>query len=201
MLKLATKLNSLFTRGDVRYWTFLGGIFALSLRVLVGAQPASAEFLLTDGASQILTANAAMATVQAKDSPVYGPDVPPAIHEVLLEVCKSRGYGEECAKHLLGMAFKESRFESDAVGDQGRSHGYFQIQYRLHSVSLECTRDLRCSADWTISYLESNGYPKNTKSAIQCHNGCGVNNGYAASVLRNGKRLWAQAYAKPIALK
>jgi hypothetical protein len=157
--------------------------------------------LLTDGVSPVLTAKVAVVASAPREMPVYGPEVPPAVHEVLLGVCEKRGYGEECAKHLLGMAFKESRFDAYAVGDQGRSRGYFQIQYKLHMVSLACTQDLRCSADWTITYLESNGYPKSAKYAIQCHNGCGVNNGYAASAIRNGKRLWAEAEAKTLALK
>ncbi|MBN1585100.1 hypothetical protein JW899_01900 [Candidatus Uhrbacteria bacterium] len=119
-------------------------------------------------------------------------DRPLTIAESLLEVCESRGYGEKCAETLLGMAWKESNFKATAVGDGGRAHGFFQIHYRLHRIPVECTRDLTCSANWTIDYLERNGYPRYETWAIQCHNGCAVNNGYAQSVQRHGSRLWAK---------
>lgn len=112
------------------------------------------------------------------------------VQQVLLGVCESRGYGEECGKTLLGMLWKESLNNPRAVGDQGRSHGYFQIQTKLHKVPLECTQDLVCSANWTIDYLEQHGYPKYVAYAVQCHNGCLIGNGYAASALRHGARLW-----------
>lgn len=185
-----------------RQWVFLGGVLALILRSLVAAQPAAAESLLTDGVTEILTAKQAIAVLNHDDSkPVFGPEAPPSVSDLLLDVCQKRGYGENCAKTLMGMAFKESRFDGDAIGDQGKARGYFQIHYKMHKVALSCAEDLRCSANWTISYLESNGYPKRVQSAIQCHNGCGVNNGYAASATRHGERLWAIAKAAPLAMK
>jgi hypothetical protein len=125
--------------------------------------------------------------------PVFiGPKRPPSVKRVLAEVCSARGYGEDCAKALLGMTWKESNLIGSAVGDGGRAVGYYQIHYRLHGISKECARDLRCSADWTLSYMEQNGYPKYPKYAIQCHNGCNAGNGYAASALRHGDRLWKE---------
>jgi hypothetical protein len=121
------------------------------------------------------------------------PEEPPTTREVLLDVCRERGYGEDCAKILYGMMWRESRFVAKAVGDQGRAHGYFQIHYRLHKISLECARDVRCSADWSLSYMERNGYPKYVTHAIQCHNGCGVNNGYAALVKAAAAQKWREA--------
>lgn len=118
------------------------------------------------------------------------PVEPPSIQERLLWVCQDRGYGEDCARALLGMAWKESNFIATAVGDHGKARGWFQIHYRLHKITTECAEDLECSADWTISYLERNGYPKYVNYAVQCHNGCNIANGYAASALRHGKRLW-----------
>lgn len=117
-------------------------------------------------------------------------EAPKTVQQVLLDVCTRRGYGEDCAKHLLGMLWKESNNIATAIGDGGRARGYFQIHYRLHKVAVDCAEDLECSADWTISYLERNAYPKYVHHAIQCHNGCGIDNGYAASALRHGRRLW-----------
>lgn len=121
---------------------------------------------------------------------VAGPEEPPTVQDVLLTVCENRGYGEDCARTLLGMAWKESNFISTAIGDQGKARGWFQIHFRLHKISIECAEDLACSADWTIDYLERNRYPKYVKYAVQCHNGCNIANGYAASALRHGQRLW-----------
>lgn len=119
-------------------------------------------------------------------------EAPKTVQQVLLYVCARRGYGEDCAKHLLGMLWKESNNIATAIGDGGRARGYFQIHYRLHKITVECAEDLECSAGWTISYLERNAYPKYVHYAVQCHNGCGFDNGYAASALRHGRRLWNQ---------
>jgi hypothetical protein len=108
----------------------------------------------------------------------------------LLNACKSRGYGEECARTLLGMLWKESLNNAHAVGDGGRARGYFQIHYRLHHISVDCAEDLSCSANWTLDYMEQNGYPEQVARAVQCHNGCGVPNGYWQSALRWGERKW-----------
>lgn len=116
---------------------------------------------------------------------------PKTVQDVLLGVCRDRGYDEPCAKVLLGMLWKESQNVATAVGDRGLSFGYFQINRYYHpEVSVACAEDLKCSADWTLDYLEGNSYPKYVNYAVQCHNGCNINNGYAASALRHGKRLW-----------
>lgn len=115
-----------------------------------------------------------------------------SVQTTLLKVCEKRGYGEECAKDLLGMLWKESKNVSTAVGDQGRARGYFQIWIKLHGISLKCAEDLECSSNWTLDYMESNGYPTYVHYAIQCHNGCNIDNGYAASARWHGRRLWNQ---------
>ncbi len=115
-----------------------------------------------------------------------------SVQETLLQVCEARGYGEGCAKALLGMMWKESTNHAQAIGDAGKARGYFQIHYKMHKVDVSCAEDLRCSAEWSLDYLESNGYPKHVAYAVQCHNGCNAGNGYAASALRHGERLWNQ---------
>ena len=136
----------------------------------------------------------------------HGPAKPQSVKDTLLAVCVSRGYGEACAKHLLGMAWKESNFVSDARGDYNKkgiplARGWFQIHYRLHNISANCAEDLSCSANWTLDYLETNGYPKYAKYAVQCHNGCGFENGYAASEIRHGNRLWNSDGGVEVAIK
>jgi hypothetical protein len=129
-----------------------------------------------------------------------GPAVPPTSREILLAVCRERGYGEECAKTLYGMVWKESVMDSHAVGDHGKAQGYFQIHYKLHKISLACAQDLKCSATWSLGYLERNGYPRYATYAVQCHNGCGVRNGYAAAVRSVGVRKWREAEAAEVAV-
>ncbi len=112
------------------------------------------------------------------------------VQDVLLKVCLERGYGQACAQHLLGMLWKESNNIATAIGDRGKARGYFQIWVKLHKISVDCAEDLECSANWTLDYLERNSYPRYVAYAIQCHNGCNIDNGYAASAMRHGKRLW-----------
>lgn len=121
----------------------------------------------------------------------------PTVQEVLLSVCKQNGYGEACAKTLLGMLWTESSNMSNVIGDGGKARGYFQIHYKLHKISIACAEDLVCSANWSIKYLERNSYPKYVSYAVQCHNSCNVNNGYAAKTVRYGNAFWN----KPLVIK
>lgn len=168
------------------YAKFKRGLLIVILSGLLASAPQNAAVAQTISLSP--------ETVQALIGPASPeqpvPVEPPSIQDRLLAVCQDRGYGEDCARTLLGMAWKESQFVPTAVGDNGRARGWFQIHYRLHKISLDCAQDLVCSANWTISYMERNGYPKYPKYAVQCHNGCGIANGYAASALRHGQRLW-----------
>ena len=117
------------------------------------------------------------------------------VQDVLLNVCQNRGYGVDCAKTLLGMLWNESSNISTAIGDHGAARGYFQIHYRLHNISTDCAEDLVCSANWTLTYMEAHSYPKYVTYAIQCHNSCGVNNGYAAKAVRNSNLMWNRPLA------
>ncbi len=120
------------------------------------------------------------------------PEIQPTVQEVLLNVCAENGYGQDCAKTLLGMLWNESSNRSTVIGDNGKARGYFQIHYKLHKISIACAEDLVCSANWTINYMEAHSYPKYVSYAVQCHNSCNVNNGYAAKAARNGQRMWSQ---------
>ncbi|MBI5654274.1 hypothetical protein HZC53_01270 [Candidatus Uhrbacteria bacterium] len=125
------------------------------------------------------------------------PEIKPTVQDVLLKVCEAKGYGQDCAKTLLGMLWNESSNRSTVIGDNGKARGYFQIHYKLHKISIACAEDLVCSANWTIDYLERNSYPRYVSYAVQCHNSCNVNNGYAAKALRNGNNFWN----KPLEIK
>lgn len=168
-------------------------LVALVLVLLVPGQTVRAEETITD-----------LYTVTAPVEAEVTVTLPPTVQDVLLAVCEYRGYGQECAQILLGMLWNESSNISTAIGDNGRARGYFQIHYKLHGITTDCAEDLVCSADWSISYLERNGYPSYVTWAVQCHNGCGARNGYAAKAFRNGAYFWNQplfvTQAAPIVL-
>jgi hypothetical protein len=145
----------------------------------------------TAGAETIVT----MPEPETVTESVVKPEPEPTVQDVLLAVCESRGYDESCAKTLLGMVWVESNNISTAVGDQGRARGYFQIWTKLHGIPVSCAEDLVCSADWTVTYLEYNQYPKYVSYAVQCHNSCNAGNGYDAKVARHGERLWNEPLA------
>lgn len=151
--------------------------------------------------SHVTSAADAVETLAQSKQPVTQTEqvaVPaPTVQEVLLSVCKENGYGEACAKTLLGMLWTESSNMSSVIGDNGKARGYFQIHYKLHKISIACAEDLVCSANWSIKYLERNSYPKYVNYAVQCHNSCNVNNGYSAKVVRYGNAFWN----KPLTVK
>jgi len=163
--------------------------------------------------AETVTDTADSALVLETEEPEPTKEEPPTIQETLLTVCETRGYGVDCAKILLGMAYTETNFKGAAVGDRGQARGWFQIWPKHHTKSLQriislrhphiadavaCAEDLACSADWTISYLESNSYPKYVSYAIQCHNGCNANNGYVNKVRRYAAMFWdSEAAAAP----
>jgi hypothetical protein len=163
-----------------------GLLFIFGAFILIGGErPATAS-----AASAGYPARLTVATADVLPPEPAGPEKPPTMQETLLALCQKRGYGEDCAKTLLGMVWKESLNDPKAIGDGGRARGWFQIHYRLHKISVTCAEDLICSAEWTLNYLERNGYKKYPTYAVQCHNGCNIPNGYAASVKRHGQRLW-----------
>lgn len=184
MTNLSTKIATNISFGK----KVLGAVMLISLAMgqPVFAQPIPAEALAQYAAYMPTTLIA---------EPVE--TTPPTVQEALLHVCKERGYGEDCAKTLLGMLWTESSNQSTVIGDAGKARGYFQIHYKLHKITTKCAEDIVCSANWTLTYLEGNHYPKYVNYAIQCHNGCNANNGYVGKVKRYGAMFWN----KPLAIE
>jgi len=167
---------------------------ALMLLALAAGQPTFAQ------PEPVITAGPEIEMVES----VADAAPEPTVQDVLLSVCQENGYGQDCAQTLLGMLWNESSNISTAIGDHGAARGYFQIHYKLHNIPISCAEDLVCSSNWTIRYLERNSYPEYVSYAVQCHNSCNVQNGYAARAARNGANLWDQPLeveqAEPIAL-
>lgn len=172
-------------------------INAFAALVLIAMMPGQAVVAETTPiqAPQAVVQTISESIASLSDDPVLGPEAPeiipdPTVQDVLLSVCQTKGYGEDCAMTLLGMLWTESTNVSTAIGDNGNARGYFQIWYRLHKITTDCAEDLVCSATWSLDYLVQHGYPDFVSYAVQCHNSCNFPNGYAAKAIRNGKRLW-----------
>jgi hypothetical protein len=164
-------------------------VSTLALTALVTGQP-----VLVEPVPNIDSAIMIAVSAEQKQEEMIS-ETAPTVQEVLLDVCEDRGYGEDCAKTLVGMLWTESSNRSTVIGDGGRARGYFQIHYKLHKITAACAEDLVCSSNWTISYLESNQYPKYVDYAVQCHNSCNAGNGYVGKVKRYAAQFWNQPLA------
>lgn len=89
-----------------------------------------------------------------------------------IELCTARGFGEYCVKDLQGIAWKETKYNCQAVGDGGYSFGCFQIYTRVHKhIMKDQAESIDFATEWTLDYLVTNGYPKYRSHAIRKHNG------------------------------
>lgn len=97
-----------------------------------------------------------------------------------------------CQADLLGIMRAESSFNCGAKNESRIEHSYgcYQINLDAHRhISREQAHDIFYSSAWTISHLVGKGWLPRTvngqanRYALQCHNGCGVANGYWQAVL------------------
>ena len=116
------------------------------------------------------------------------------IKATLAQICANHGYGNTCSRILFAMAWQESRFNPNALGDYRNgnptAHGWYQIR-TMHHVTRSCTSNLACSATWTLERMERFGYTDQSYwLAVERHNGEGqdaVN--YARSVIAYANSL------------
>lgn len=87
--------------------------------------------------------------------------------EVIKQVAEKEGIDW---KVLYGICVKESNCNSDRVGDSGNSYGAFQIHQKYHPGTVECAKDLKCSAEWTAKRLKRFAH-LGEDSMILSHNG------------------------------
>lgn len=94
------------------------------------------------------------------------------IRQIAKEECGKRDLDSYCINDLVAMAWTESRFDSNAIGDNGASHGLYQIHLGYHKhIAQEQARDIRFSIKWTLNRMEHYGYPVYRSYAIMKHNG------------------------------
>jgi hypothetical protein len=86
--------------------------------------------------------------------------------------CSKRNLGDYCIKDIMGMAWTESRFNKNAIGDNGASHGILQIHLGYHPhITQEQARDIEFSINWALDRMEYYGYPEYRSYAVMKHNG------------------------------
>ena len=117
---------------------------------------------------------------------------------VQCELAKRKyGWGErdksDCYYLLLAIAFRESGYREDAVGDHGNSHGAYQIYRLAHpDVSVEEAKDFDFATSWTLERLVKYGFPSDKFRAAFAHNGFGGDGSYPKSVLATAKKFEQQ---------
>ena len=88
------------------------------------------------------------------------------------EECGKRGLDSYCVNDLMAMAWTESRFDPNAIGDNGNSHGLYQLHLGYHpEITQEQARDIKFSTNWTLNRLTHYGYPVYRSRSIMKHNG------------------------------
>lgn len=95
-------------------------------------------------------------------------------------------FATTCYYDTLAMAMRETGFICTKIGDQGRSRGCFQIQTKLHNVSVADAENYEWAAEWTIDRMvRDTDYPHLRTASIIRHNGTGPKaEAYAADVKR-----------------
>lgn len=89
----------------------------------------------------------------------------------------------ECYLVILAQTYRESRFDTKAVGDGGLSHGALQQQTKLHGITVEQAQDYAFATRWAIDHLVKNGFPRYYTNAITRYNGAGPGaRAYASAV-------------------
>jgi hypothetical protein len=106
------------------------------------------------------------------------------------KICKDAGINDlPCWQDLKAMRQKESYDGKAMTGDGGKSRGWYHIQTKMHKITDACAMDFKCSTEWTVKYLISNGYTANRVYAISRHNGSGIMaQNYARSVVYNSAK-------------
>jgi hypothetical protein len=75
---------------------------------------------------------------------------------------------------LLAMSFREAGHDCSRIGDNGKSRGCFQIQTKLHGVTVEQAENPAWAAEWTLDRMVRNyDYPQNRTLSVRRHNGTG----------------------------
>jgi len=82
-------------------------------------------------------------------------------------------FASKCYRAVLAMAFRESSFNEKAIGDCGLSVGAWQIQTKMHGVSVEDAENVEYMSERVADFLAVNGFPLYWHRAVSRWNGSG----------------------------
>lgn len=135
---------------------------------------------LTTDPTQILT----FAKIERVEAKTHQEELTPfqkstreKIIEKAQEICNKKYMPDYCYKDLTAMAWKETTFNCNnphkpTVGDNGESHGCFQIHTGYNkNVTPEQAEDLDFAINWTLNRMIHFGYYNDREYAIMRHNG------------------------------
>lgn len=102
--------------------------------------------------------------------------VPSASQKAAAEMVCRKHFGgssemvDQCRWDLLAIAYTESRFNCESVGDNSKARGCYQIWYKLHKITVEQAEDFEWAANWTLERMISQGFPVYRSWALGSHN-------------------------------
>jgi hypothetical protein len=106
------------------------------------------------------------------------------IRKAAEEACKRNNLGDYCVKDLMAITKLESSMMKEPRGDGGHSYGPTHIHLPSHpEITKEQAMNIQFALNKTLEWMIDKGYPVYRTYAIQCHNGCTKNNGYAQRIL------------------
>lgn len=109
-----------------------------------------------------------------------------SIEETIQKIAKEYNFNW---KILYAICLKESNCNSEAIGDEGKALGYYQIHYRMHKVSEKEAKDLQFSTEWTLKRLLKHSH-LGEYEMIRSHNGLvSWNNYYVEDVYKIMEKL------------
>jgi len=119
---------------------------------------------------------------QSKSVTVSNIEAPVGLKAEATRACANQGFKSlDCRNIILAISYHETGGWRDFSGDSGCSTGWVHINRCVHRhIAKAQTMDAAFAFQWTAQRLKAYGYPTYRTQAIQCHNGCYANNGYAS---------------------
>lgn len=121
------------------------------------------------------------AQTQSSNVTLRNIEAPIGLRAEATRACASVGFKSlDCRNIILAISYHETQGWTDFSGDSGCSTGWVHINRCVHThITNAATMDAAFAFAWTAQRLKAFGYPTYRTQAIQCHNGCYANNGYA----------------------
>ena len=166
----------------MKYAIIILSAYLAMMMVAIQVKKLSTDVYLSPQAHLVLSKNKEV-VITAKPTKTYSNSGKPtqAQKDITAAACRAHftgGLATQCYYDLLSMAKHETGFDCSRKGDfkNGvyRSRGCFQIQTKLHNISIEQAEDYAFAVNWTLKRLIGKGYGTHLRTAsIKSHNGAG----------------------------